>query len=91
MEDRHVVINRLDGIAGAHLIGVFGGHRGHECAEFAHRHVAAALTATWHAHSDPGEALARAFQDVDGAFVDAFERSRADATADALEGKVNGG
>ena len=56
MEDRHVVINRLDGIAGAHLIGVFDGHRGHECAEFAHRHVAAALTATWHAHSDPGEA-----------------------------------
>ena len=91
MEDRHVVINRLDGIAGAHLIGVFDGHRGHECAEFAHRHVAAALTATWHAHSDPGEALARAFQDVDGAFVDAFERSRADAATDALEGKLGGG
>ena len=91
MEDRHVVINQLDGIAGAHFIGVFDGHRGYECAEFAHRHVAAALTATWHAHSDPGEALARAFQDVDGAFVDAFERSRADAATDALEGKLGGG
>ncbi|EEH52336.1 uncharacterized protein MICPUCDRAFT_22355 [Micromonas pusilla CCMP1545] len=29
MEDRHVVIRELGGIRGAHLLGVFDGHRGH--------------------------------------------------------------
>ena len=74
MEDRHVVCNALEGLRGAHLIGVFDGHRGAECADFASRNIAAALTSTWHAHGDPGEALKEAFTAVDAAFVDAFER-----------------
>ena len=74
MEDRHVVCNALEGLRGAHLIGVFDGHRGAECADFASRNIAAALTSTWHAHDDPGEALKEAFTAVDAAFVDAFER-----------------
>ena len=81
MEDRHVVCNAVEGIEGAHLIGVFDGHRGAECADFASRNIAAALTSTWHAHDDPGEALREAFVSVDAAFVDAFERSRSSESA----------
>ena len=81
MEDRHVVCNGVEGIEGAHLIGVFDGHRGAECADFAARNIAAALTSTWHAHDDPGEALREAFTSVDAAFVDAFERSRSSESA----------
>lgn len=73
MEDRHVVCNGIEGIEGAHLLGVFDGHRGAECADFASRNIAAALASTWHAHDDPGEALKEAFVAVDAAFVDAFE------------------
>ena len=83
MEDRHVVCNAVGGIAGAHLIGVFDGHRGAECADFASRNIAAALTSTWHAHDDPGEALREAFTAVDAAFVDAFERSRSEGARES--------
>ena len=42
MEDRHVIAKELNGIEGAHLVGVFDGHRGAECAEFAHHNIAEA-------------------------------------------------
>ena len=75
MEDRHVVATNVGSIAGAHLVAVFDGHRGHECAEFAHRNIEAALVSLWHEHEDPAEALREAFAAVDAAFVDAFEKS----------------
>ena len=50
------------------------GHRGAECAEFAHRNIEAALTSCWHKHADPKEALREAFNLVDAAFVAAFTK-----------------
>ena len=97
MEDRHVVCNGIEGVEGAHLIGVFDGHRGAECADFASRNIAAALVSTWHAHDDPGEALKEAFVAVDAAFVDAFEgggdpAGEGKASANKASGaKVGGG
>ena len=75
MEDRHVVATNVGSIPGAHLVAVFDGHRGHECAEFAHRNIVPALVSLWHEHDDPAEALRDAFAAVDAAFVDAFEKS----------------
>ena len=71
---------------GAHLVAVFDGHRGHECAEFAHRNIEAALVSLWHKHEDPAEALREAFAAVDAAFVDAFEKSREGAREGEREG-----
>ena len=91
MEDRHVVRNGIEGIEGAHLIGVFDGHRGAECADFASRNIAAALASTWHAHDDPGEALKEAFVAVDAAFVDAFEGGGDPACAGKASAQRGGG
>ena len=91
MEDRHVVARNVNDIPGAHLVGVFDGHRGAECAEFAHRNIEAALTSCWNKHDDPKEALREAFKSVDAAFVDAFAKAQIAAHDTASEEEAGGG
>ena len=97
MEDRHVVQRDVGGIAGAHVVAVFDGHRGFECAEFAKNRFVDALVARFArrvrdedassatnaepSEDAPAEALREAFLDVHAAFCAAHER--ASATADA--------
>ena len=74
MEDRARRVQRVGGFTRRALDRRLRRAQGAECADFASRNIAAALTSTWHAHDDPGEALKEAFTAVDAAFVDAFER-----------------
>jgi serine/threonine protein phosphatase PrpC len=98
MEDRHVVQRDVGGIAGAHVVAVFDGHRGFECAEFAKNRFVDALVARFarrvqdedasETNAEPSEdapaaALREAFLDVHAAFCAAHERASASADADA--------
>ena len=76
MEDRHVLASDVGGVRGAHLACVFDGHRGFECAEFCRRNFEKALVSAWHDCATPEVALTRAFESLDEAFLDAFERSK---------------
>jgi serine/threonine protein phosphatase PrpC/serine/threonine protein kinase len=86
MEDRHLLVHDVGGCEGAHLLCVFDGHRGFECAEFCRLHFLDIFLSVWGACETPEEALERTFELADGAFVEAFEATKSAFARDATNG-----
>lgn len=70
MEDRSIVMHELAALPNTHLFGVFDGHGGQACSDFAANNFPGALFRAW-ANEDatPESALVHAFEDTDYAFL----------------------
>lgn len=72
MEDRSIIIESLAGQPNTHLFGVFDGHGGQACSDFAATHFPGALFRAWvNENATPESALIHAFEDTDRAFLKA--------------------
>ncbi|KAK3255233.1 hypothetical protein CYMTET_35575 [Cymbomonas tetramitiformis] len=81
MEDRHIVMPKLNGMADVHLAAVFDGHRGAQAAEYMKQNLVGHLGAAWRRADSAGAALSEAFLAADAAFVGEEEAERQAAAA----------
>ncbi len=91
MEDRSVVARPLAPFKDMHLFGVFDGHGGCGCSEFANKHIVGALYREWYNQdASPASALMAAFESIDRAFLTTAPRSE-ESGATALVTLIAGG
>lgn len=83
MEDRSLVVHNLAGLSNTHLFGVFDGHSGQACSDFAEQHLRGAIFRVWeNEEATPDSALIHAFEDLDYAFLNSTpEKEQSGSTA----------
>lgn len=70
MEDRSIIAQNLAGLSNTHLFGIFDGHSGQMCSEFAVQHLEGAMLRIWgNEEATPESVLIHAFEDLDHVFL----------------------
>lgn len=70
MEDRSIVLHNAGNLKNTHVFGIFDGHGGQECAEFAKNFFPGALYRVWNnIETTPSSSLIHAFEDLDYSFL----------------------
>lgn len=83
MEDRSIVVHNFAGLPNTHLFGVFDGHSGQACSDFAEKHLRGAVFRVWgNVEATPDSVLIHAFEDLDYVFLNSTpENEQSGSTA----------
>lgn len=68
-EDRYSVCSPSDALPGTHILGVFDGHGGYECAEFVSQNLESELSKQAATHQSIHSALKLTFEQLDASFA----------------------